>query len=86
MCWLEILSVLLIGMVARPSVIDLSQELPISLYKGGKILSKSHPTMFRYATTGCRGVILETVKLGKQRLTSLSAIQRFLDRLAEVEA
>ena len=67
-------------------VIDLEREEALSLHQAGKKLKKSHPTAFRYSTTGCRGVILETVKLGKQRLTSLSAIQRFLDRLAEVEA
>jgi hypothetical protein len=67
-------------------VIDLQREEPKSLAQAGKILSKSHPTVFRYSTTGCRGVVLETVKLGKQRLTSMSAIQRFLDRLADVEA
>ena len=68
-------------------VIDLQREEALSLYQAGKVLKKSHPSVFRYCTTGIRGVRLETVRLGKQRLTSMSAIQRFLDRLADdVEA
>jgi hypothetical protein len=64
-------------------VIDLQREEPLSLAQAAKVLKKSHPSVFRYCTTGIRGVRLETVRLGKQRLTSVSAIQRFLDRLAE---
>ena len=66
----------------QPHVIDLAREEALSLYQAGKVLRKSHPSVFRYCTTGIRGVRLETVRLGKQRLTSMSAIQRFLDRLS----
>ncbi|MEO2036277.1 MAG: DUF1580 domain-containing protein [Planctomycetaceae bacterium] len=69
------------------SVINLSTERPLSLYQARTILpgEPSHPTVFRYCTSGIRGVVLETVKVGKGRYTSKSAIQRFLDRLAETE-
>lgn len=63
-------------------VIDLSEEEPMSLHQAAQVLRKSHPTVFRYATSGIGGVRLPTVKLGKQRLTSLSSIQYFLDQLA----
>jgi predicted DNA-binding transcriptional regulator AlpA len=71
--------------LAQDHVIDLAQEQPLTLHQASRVLSKSHPTIYRYATTGCRGVRLETIRLGKQRLTSLSSIQRFLDRLADVQ-
>jgi predicted DNA-binding transcriptional regulator AlpA len=64
-------------------VIDLASEQPISLAQAAKVLGRSHPTIYRYSTSGVRGVQLETVRLGKQRLTCMAAIQRFLDRLSE---
>ena len=64
-------------------VIDLQREEPLSLAQAGKILGRSHATAYRYSVEGVRGVRLETVRLGKARLTSVSAIQRFLDRLAD---
>lgn len=67
-------------------VIDLEFEEAISLAQAAKVLGRSHPTAYRYSVEGVRGVKLETVRLGKQRLTSMSAIQRFLDRLADVDA
>ena len=67
-------------------VIDLKHEEPLSLAQAGKILGKSHPTIYRYCVEGVRGVKLPTIRLGKARLTSISAIQSFLDRLADVEA
>jgi hypothetical protein len=74
------------GVGTMPHVIDLAQEQPLSLAQAGKVLGRSHPTVYRYCVEGVRGVRLETVRLGKARLTSVSAVQRFLDRLAEVEA
>ena len=67
-------------------VIDLASEEPLSLAQVAKILRKSHPSVFRYATSGIRGVRLETIRLGKQRLTSMSAVQRFLDKLVDDDA
>ena len=69
-----------------PHVIDLSREQPLSLAQAAKILGRSHPTIYRYCVEGVRGVRLETVRLGKARITSIGSIQSFLDRLAEVEA
>jgi hypothetical protein len=69
-------------------VIDLSIERPLSLNEARKILpgNPSHPTVYRYATTGMRGAVLETIKLGRARFTSVSAIQRFIDQLVAEEA
>ena len=67
-------------------VIDLQREEPLSLAQAGKVLGRSHPTIYRYCVEGVRGVKLPTIRLGKARLTSISAIQSFLDRLADVEA
>ncbi len=64
-------------------IIDLSNEEPISLAQAAKVLGRSHPTIYRYSTSGVRGIQLETVRLGKQRLTCMAAIQRFLDALSE---
>ena len=73
------------GACEMTRVIDLSTEAVFSLSQAGKILHKSHPSVYRYAVDGVRGIKLETVLLGKARLTSLGAIQRFLDRLADAE-
>jgi hypothetical protein len=35
----------------------------------------------RWADTGVDGVVLETVKVGGRRFTSLEAIERFLSRI-----
>ena len=66
-------------------VIDLKNEEPLTLAQACKVLGRSHPTVYRYCVEGVRGVKLPTVRLGKQRLTSMSAIQLFLDRLANEE-
>ncbi len=70
--------------IERTRVVDLDNEEPLSLYQASRYLpdKPSHPTVYRYATRGISGVVLETLQLGKQRFTSKSAIQRFLDRLA----
>ena len=39
-------------------------------------------TIYRWATVGCRGVILESWFVGQARCTSEQAIIRFLDRLS----
>jgi len=40
-------------------------------------------TLYRWATTGVRGVRLESIMVGGTRCTSIEAIQRFFDRLTE---
>jgi hypothetical protein len=45
---------------------------------------KTHvSTLFRWSTTGCRGVVLETIQVGGTRCTSREALQRFFERLCE---
>ena len=39
-------------------------------------------TLYRWATTGVRGVVLETLQVGGTRCTSLAALQRFFDALS----
>jgi Protein of unknown function (DUF1580) len=44
---------------------------------------KTHvSTLYRWATVGCRGVILETIQIGGTRCTSREALQRFFERLS----
>ena len=38
-------------------------------------------TLQRWATRGCRGVVLETLRTPSGRCTTAQAIQRFFDRL-----
>ena len=38
-----------------------------------------HCTVFRWMTKGCRGVKLESYRVGSQRLTSRQAIYRFFE-------
>lgn len=63
------------------SVVPLSQaadELP-RRRKG----RKTHiSTLYRWATVGCRGVVLETIQIGATRCTSREALQRFFERLS----
>lgn len=68
-----------------PRIIDLAQEEPLSLNQAREYLPghPSHCTVYRYTVDGIGGVRLETVRLGRRRFTSVSAIQRFLDALAE---
>jgi hypothetical protein len=40
-------------------------------------------TFHRWATVGCRGVVLETIQIGGTRCTSLEALQRFFERLTD---
>jgi hypothetical protein len=37
--------------------------------------------VYRWASSGCRGVTLETIQIGGQRFTSVSALQRFGEEL-----
>jgi hypothetical protein len=54
---------------------DLRDYLPSS--RKGKKLGKA--ICFRWAGRGVRGVVLETIRVGGARLTSVEAIQRFVD-------
>src|SRR3954453_5643365 len=47
---------------------------------------KTHvSTLYRWATSGCRGVTLETIQIGATRCTSREALQRFFERLSTPE-
>lgn len=39
--------------------------------------------LYRWTTTGCRGVLLESVQVGGTRCTSIEALNRFFQRLSE---
>ena len=56
-----------------------ANELPRR--RGGR---KTHiSTLYRWATAGYRGVVLETIQIGATRCTSREALQRFFERLSE---
>lgn len=43
-------------------------------------------TLYRWAAVGCRGVILETLQLGGTKCTSREALQRFFERLSNLQS
>jgi hypothetical protein len=43
-------------------------------------------TLYRWSQAGCRGVRLETIQIGGTRCTSREALQRFFERLSQVQA
>ncbi len=52
--------------------------------RGGR---KTHvSTLYRWATGGCRGVVLETINVGATRCTSREAMQRFFEQLSAPNA
>ncbi|MBU0641351.1 MAG: DUF1580 domain-containing protein [Planctomycetes bacterium] len=63
-------------------MIDTSVETVIPLSHAARVVNRSRPphvaTLWRWATTGVRGVILESVLLGGTRHTSKEAVQRFV--------
>lgn len=60
---------------------ELSKALPIV---GGKRIHSS--TLWRWALRGCRGVRLESIRLGARYLSSIEAVQRYGARVAEASA
>ncbi|WP_422927034.1 DUF1580 domain-containing protein [Singulisphaera sp. PoT] len=38
-------------------------------------------TIYRWSTSGCRGVVLETIQIGGSRWSSREALQRFFEEL-----
>jgi hypothetical protein len=72
--------------------IDIALEVPISLTQAAAHLPRRRrgrkaavSTLHRWATRGLRGVILETLRIGGTKCTSLAALQRFFDRLTALE-
>jgi hypothetical protein len=43
-------------------------------------------TLYRWSTTGCRGVVLETIQIGATRCTSREALSRFFAQLSTLPA
>jgi hypothetical protein len=72
-------------------MIDSASETLITLIQAADELPrrrrgpKTHiSTLFRWSTAGCRGVVLETIQVGRTRCTSREALQRFFERLSQV--
>lgn len=68
--------------------LDLCTEDLITLNQACKEFPKprgrnsiSFPTVYRYTTKGRKGVVLESVKIGRDRLTTKQAVTRFLLRI-----
>ena len=73
-------------------MIDTRIETPITFAAAAETLPRrragrpgNQSTIYRWATSGCRGVILETIQIGGSRCTSREAMQRFFDKLGEVK-
>jgi hypothetical protein len=70
--------------------IDISHEMPITFAEATSYVPRrrrgrkaSVTTLYRWATTGVRGILLETIQIGGSRCTSVAALQRFFDRLTQ---
>jgi Protein of unknown function (DUF1580) len=74
-------------------MIDSTSETLISLADAAKAVPrrrrgrKTHlSTLYRWATVGVRGVVLETLQCGGSRVTSREAMQRFFEALSQPRA
>ena len=70
-------------------MINSTTETLISLAEAAKAVPrrrrgrKTHlSTIYRWATIGVRGIVLETLQCGGSRVTSREAMQRFFERLS----
>ena len=70
-------------------MIDIASETVVSFSKAARLLparrrgrTPDPSTLYRWATQGLRGIVLETIQVGGQRCTSVEALQRFFDRLS----
>jgi hypothetical protein len=69
-------------------MINTTEEKPIPLAQAAADLpcrrrgrKTNISTLYRWATTGCKGVVLETIQIGGTRCTSREALQRFFEKL-----
>lgn len=69
--------------------IDPLQEQVLSLSDAAKTLPRTSrgkhrhvTTLYRWTSTGCRGVVLESIQIGASRYTSLEALGRFFEALS----
>jgi hypothetical protein len=76
-------------------MIDLNRERVLPLERASKLRilprrrknKRPHPaTLYRWAQRGCRGVRLETIRVGGTLCTSVEAIQRFCNRLSQADS
>ena len=74
-------------------MIDPNSETPISLTEAAKPLparrggKRPHVScLYRWTTTGCKGVILESIQVGGTRCTSKEALARFFKALTNVSS
>ena len=71
--------------VARESVFSFGEAARyVGKLKGTKAVA--FQTLFRWATKGCRGLVLETICVGGTRCTSKEALQRFFDGVTRARA
>lgn len=71
--------------------IDVDREKVLSFAEAARFVGKlkgtrrvAFQTLHRWATKGCRGVVLETIFVGGARCTSTEALQRFFAALTAV--
>lgn len=70
-------------------MIDIHSEILITLAQAADELPrrrrgrKTHVcTLYRWTSSGCRGVVLESLQVGATRCTSREALQRFFQKLS----
>ncbi len=72
-------------------MIDITSETILTLADAAKSLPKRSgrrihtSTVYRWSQRGCRGIRLETAQLGGSRVTSVEALQRFVERLTAAD-
>jgi hypothetical protein len=69
-------------------MIDSNAETLISLTEAARLLPRRRrgkrphvSCLYRWTTTGCKGVVLESIQVGGTRCTSKEALARFFQRL-----
>lgn len=69
---------------ARESMLSFSEAARyVGKLKGRRTITPQ--TLWRWATKGCRQVVLETICVGGARCTSKEALQRFFDALTRAK-
>ena len=71
--------------------ITVGQEVLLTLAQAARRLPRRNNgkaphvgALYRWASTGCRGVVLETIQFGGQRFTTMAALQRFAEALTQL--
>ena len=72
--------------------IDVLSDDVVTLAQAAKLLPKRRGNkrphvscVYRWTTSGCKGVTLESVQVGGTRCTSRQALARFFERLSQVK-